>query len=155
MTISISLYFSILILITVSYFIGPYHFNLCSLVLSLCFSEPNRNEYSYRLNLSEFHDKFFLGSRNKIVSHGMKILIYNGILIKLHRVIIKFKKNQHFLLISLSLVSLLKIMKCTYRFIVHTSLGCMIIWPQWWNIIAYSVSSSSRLFCFQLCSFHS
>lgn len=70
---------------------------------------------------------FFLGSSNKIVSHGMQILIYNGILIKLHRVIIKFKKNQHFLLISLSLVSLLKIMKCTYRFTAHISLGCMTI----------------------------
>lgn len=105
---------------------GSYHFNLCSLVLRLCFSEPNRNEYSYRLNLSEFHDDFFLGSSNKIVSHGMQILIYNGILIKLHRVI-KFKKNQHFLLISLSLVSLLKIMKCTYRFTAHISLGCMTI----------------------------
>ena len=107
---------------------GPYHFNLCSLVLSLCFSEPNINEYSYRLNLSEFHDEFFfLGSSNKTIFRGMQILIYNGILIKLHRVNIKFKKNQHFLLISLSLVSLLTKMKCTYRFTAHISLGCMTI----------------------------
>lgn len=68
----------------------------------------------------------------------MQILSYHDMLIKLQRVIIKFKENQHFPLLSLSLVSLLKAMEYTYRIAARISLKCMNNPPQWWDIIAYS-----------------